>query len=350
MRRDFLIGLFSLLAGSLAVQQLSAQKNTLPPPPSPRGDAPSNPQKKETQPNTTPTIQPKKTPTLADRTKDNNGCIAGEAAVYVPNGDKPPLLVCEPLAVTPCNETEDLLLDLAYPHEWGRVLIPKEARCGGSFDLILLLHGVVLSPKKPSLMLGGGATEKDRYLEKTVRSLLDENKTRPILIADPTDIGTSCQLYDKKDFDFLLYFERLHAELQRHKLQVRSISAAGHSGSACCMSAGMFRIIESFPDLKLWGSIDSCYGNQSYAKFITEKLPAHTTKFTMTLTGKFQGSSYLKSVLGASPQKLKCDEKFDACQKHAKKPWYVFQTRAKNHHFLPEPYVAEMLERFFPAE
>lgn len=291
----------------------------------------------------------------ADNTKKNNGCEKDLRAVYVPSPskDEAPLFICAPVAAPKtCEATEDLLLELPYPHEWGKVFIPKEARCGGSFDLILLLHGVVQKGADPSMMLGGGVTEKDRYLEEVARSLIDAKQARPVLLADPTDIGTSCQLYDAQDFDFLEYFQQLSKALSAHKIAVRSISAAGHSGSACCLKAGMYRITQYFPDLKVWGSIDSCYGSTGYARFAQEKLPEKTQIFTVTRTGKFTKSkAYLKEIIGETPEALTCDTKqFDTCQKHPAKPWYIFQTSATGHHYMPKPYVSELLQRFFPVE
>jgi hypothetical protein len=289
----------------------------------------------------------------ADNTQKNDGCDAAQRAAYVPNPTKrdPPLFVCAPSVESKeCNVTEDLLIDLPYPYEWGKVFIPREARCGGSFDLILLLHGVVQKGAKPSMMLGGGVTEKDRYLEEVSRALIDAKQARPVLLADPTDIGTSCQLYDEQDFDFLGYFQQLHQVLAKEKITVRSISAAGHSGSACCLKAGMYRITDYFPALKVWGSIDSCYGNDGYTRFAREKLPKATTMFTVTRTGKFtKNKAYPHEILSKSPEELRCDTKqFDTCHKHPSKPWYLFQTSATGHHQMPKPYLSELLQRFFP--
>ena len=290
----------------------------------------------------------------ADSTQKNNGCEPAQRAIYVPNpSNAAPLFVCAPVAAPKsCTETEDLLLSLPYPHEWGKVFIPREARCGGALDVILLLHGVVPKGALPSMMLGGGVTPKDRYLEEVTRALIDAKQARPVILADPTDIGTSCQLYDAQDFDFLAYFQQLHQALAKEKIAVRSLSAAGHSGSACCLKAGMYRITEYFPDLKVWGSIDSCYGSEGYARFAKERLPETTSMFTLTRTGKFnQSKGYLREVLGKTPETLTCDAKqFDSCQKHPTKPWYVFETSATGHHYMPKPYLSELLQRFFPVE
>jgi hypothetical protein len=304
-------------------------------------------------------LDPDSTATLcvakADHAQKNNGCDKDHRAVYVPNPTKgaTPLFVCAPSnEPQTCSVKEDLLVELPYPHEWGKVFIPKEARCGGAFDLILLLHGVVQKGATPSMMLGGGVTEKDRYLEELTRSLLDAKQVRPIILADPTDIGTSCQLYDEGDFDFLGYFQQLQQVLAKEKIQVRSISAAGHSGSACCLKAGMYRITDYFPELLVWGSIDSCYGSDAYARFAKETLPKTTMIFTVTRTGKFnKNKAYLNEIIGKTPEDLSCDtNQFDTCQKNPSRPWYLFQTSAVGHHYMPKLYLSELLQRFFPVE
>lgn len=290
----------------------------------------------------------------ANLSKEDGGCPANSQIDFVPaSKGKPPRALCVPVAEKPsCALSEDLLLELPYPHEWGKIFIPKEASCGGSFDLFLLLHGTVADNAVPGLMLGEGAKEKDRHLEDTVRASIDAKESRPVILADPTDVGSSCELYDKSDFDFLVYYRQLHALLAARGIRVRSISAAGHSGSACCTSAGMYRIADSFPQMKLWGTIDSCYTNEAYTTLTEKVVPPSTILFTAMLSGRAEGAkNYQEKILGASPESAGCQEKaFSRCQKSETKPWYIFLADGVSHDKLPEPYLREALRRFFPPE
>ena len=109
------------------------------------------------------------------------------------------LSVCVP-AVTPagCPDGQDELVPLAYPQH-GSVWIPAEAQCGGSFPLVVMLHGINPA-KNQTPSLGGG-----RRLEYEVRSLIDAHLMDPVVLAEPVQdddaSAASTTLYDSAEFN-----------------------------------------------------------------------------------------------------------------------------------------------------
>src|SRR5579883_201424 len=155
---------------------------------------------------------------------------------------------------------QDRLLPLRYLNG-GAVWIPKEVSCGGLASLIVVLHGNMFD-WDPHPNIGGG-----RNLQDYARAFLDRHLIRPVVLAEPVHksyCGGHGDLYSGA-FDFSIYRQKLMALLKENHVRVRDVSVIGHSGAGCCSDAGVFRAAQIWPQLYLFGTIDTCYNDSYYS-------------------------------------------------------------------------------------
>jgi len=118
----------------------------------------------------------------------------------------------------------------------GVVWVPKEAMCGGTYPLLVSLHGsgIVYHTKFRTPTRHVGKTSRKR-LERTVEQMINSGQTRPLIIAGPVyDKRKRSGLWLAKNIDFNAYVTSLKQMLrQRYNIQVESVSFMGHSGAHC---------------------------------------------------------------------------------------------------------------------
>jgi hypothetical protein len=258
--------------------------------------------------------------------------------------------VCTPaMASAPesCAEVEDEIIEIAYPDK-GRVYVPKEARCGGRFDLIIIMHGDQANIFRTAPNLGE-APESNR-LDLIVRGLIDEKKSRPVLLAEPVENNWTCNLWDEDGFSPTYYISKVKEALAAKKIELGTISVFGHSRGACCLNGGVYRMGQVIPNLKLWGKSDGCYKEEGFDTY-PEKVLAKTNAvvFTLQKTSRLKDTGHLEAFTGKSPQSLVCDSKdLKSCYKHPTREWYSFQSDSLQHREIPKLFIQEILTRFFP--
>jgi hypothetical protein len=215
----------------------------------------------------------------------------------------------------------------------GAVWIPAEARCGGKFPVIVLLHGNN-TDKETVKSIGGG-----RRLDRWARRYLNGALIEPVVLAEPIHFG-ACASDERRNglpylftgaFDFKEYRRRLEAALAKHGVKAKTWSFIGHSGAACCLTMGMFALKEAWPEIKVWGSADGCYRDTLQAAAIEQQFGQSRTKVFNACRGfpAYQGyRAYERTLLSKDAQTVKCDSTYyKQCRRHPTRPWYSFTTQ-----------------------
>jgi hypothetical protein len=282
------------------------------------------------------------------------GCADGYACVERNRYAQPTSVeqVCLPVVPRACPG-EDELIDLPYP-DAGKVYLPHEARCGGSFDLVVMLHGInPTASRAPSL--GGG-----RRLELLARHLVDAGVMRPILLAEPVHLeATSATLYGP-EFDPVKHIEAIEGVFGAKRIKIGALSYTGHSGAGCHEDNGLYRVLARLPDLvpahapflALWGLMDVCYETSYHWERPLSVLSYTSTAIVNVYSVQGDPDAFEENLLGASLTLPCSPELYISCLAHAERPWCSYRTRAAagiNHENNPYFFVRDVFPRVFPA-
>jgi hypothetical protein len=211
--------------------------------------------------------------------------------------------------------------------------------------LILVLHGSN-TDRVGHVSLGGG-----RALGKLARRLVDQRRTRPVLLAEPVHFRSCANgLYDDS-FDFAAYRVKLEALLAVRRIRVTSDSVMGHSGAGCC--GGVHRAAQAFGKLRLLSLVDVCYGNEAYAAAVRERYDDSTVVLSISRgTGVYEGYPRFQSrILGRRSLAVSCDrELYRECLRSTDGSTYAFSTARRDrryHSEIPSDALRTVLTRFF---
>jgi hypothetical protein len=231
-----------------------------------------------------------------------------------------------------CRRRGDKLVGLKYLHG-GAVWIPAEARCGGRFPVVVLLHGNNTRRERIK-SLGGG-----RNLEKWARRYLNGKLIRPLILAEPIHFG-ACAPPERRAglpylftgrFRFDKYRKLLEAKLRRYGIRASSWSFIGHSGAACCLTMGMFAIQKVWPKIRVWASADGCYNGQLQAATVMQQFDGKATKVINACRGypAYRGyKKYERTLLTRKAQPVRCDKRYyKTCRRHPVKRWFSYVTQ-----------------------
>jgi hypothetical protein len=246
----------------------------------------------------------------------------------------------------PVCHPQDGFIPIAHG-DGGGVWIPRELWCGGNAPVIIMLHGNN-SDHVQHVSLGGG-----RELGKLARRMISSGKSRPVVLAEPVHFqrcGTG--LYGK-DYDFPSYRIKLEAVLAVHGIRVKSYSVVGHSGAGCC--GGVHRAADAFGPLKVFGVVDTCYGDPDYAGDINQRFADSRTVVFSASRGNTVYANFLRFerlLLGKKRTEVKCDAKrYRACVRSKAHPhFYSFRTARRDrryHSEIPVDAYRTILARFF---
>lgn len=223
-------------------------------------------------------------------------------------------------------------MKLKYLHG-GSVWIPSEARCGGRFPVVVLLHGNNTSRERVK-SLGGG-----RNLEKWARRYLNGKLIRPLILAEPIHFGACAPPARRKGlpylftgrFRFAKYRKLLEAKLRKQGIRASSWSFIGHSGAACCLTMGMFAIQKVWPKIRVWASADGCYNGQLQAATLMRQFDGKRTKVINACRGypAYKGyKKYERTLLTRKASTVRCDKRYyKTCRRHPVKRWFSYVTR-----------------------
>jgi len=268
-------------------------------------------------------------------------CLMSATAAADPAVTAPPA----PGVTTPCPREEDELVEVDYPDSGG-LWIPHEAACGGDFPLVILLHGEN-GDRERHLLVGG-------YLDiaKTVRDLIDAGKMRPVLLAEPVELGSmQNNLYVGK-WDPVEHLAKLKPVLESRKIRAISLGYIGHSAAGCNAKGGLYevlsRINELEPRLTLWNAADICYlGNYHWrepARVLARRGVTMINLHVAHPTGGFENGMDLGKV-------LPCPDGYKKCATHRRENWCSFRAKRGTeaiHRNATTLFVRDLLPRVYP--
>ncbi len=246
-----------------------------------------------------------------------------------------------------CRRRGDLRVPLKYL-QGGAVWIPSEARCGGSYPIIVLLHGNNTA-RETVKSIGGG-----RNLDRWTRRYLNGKLIEPVILAEPIHFGACAPAARRKGlpylftgrFSFREYRRRLERVLRKHHIRPKSWSFIGHSGAACCLQMGMFAIKKVWPKVKIWASADGCYSGALQATALLHQFEHSHTKIFNACRGRLAYHNYRgyeRTLLTRHAKTVRCDSTYyKRCRKHPDRPWYSFATQFTG----PEKHSKVLVELF----
>ncbi len=256
-----------------------------------------------------------------------------------------------PAAPSACPMADDELVEVDYPDQ-GLLWIPHEARCGGAFDLVVMLHGI--NPQSnPTPSLGGG-----RHLEHELRAFIDRGLLRPVLVTEPVHFQPGSTTLYGAGWDPLTHLDRLAAPLGQRGLRIASLSYTGHSGAGCDPQNGLYEVLARYhdliparaPSMPLWGLEDVCYAGTYH--WSAPKTVLADTGTTIWNVFSVQGdpTDFEDNLLGAAAPSFPCNaDIFGKCIHHPTRPWWCQRTAtAVSHDTNPYFFVREVLPRGFP--
>ena len=264
--------------------------------------------------------------------------------------------VCVPSVPRDCADQDDLLVAIDYPDR-GALWIPGEARCGGEFDLVVMLHGSNGAHLEAG-SLGGG-----RRVEYLVRSLIDGDLIEPIILAEPVHFEARSSVLYGESFDFEAHLQRLRPHLEAHEINLGSISYVGHSGAGCSPLSGLFKLLTILdrivprwaPRLKLWGLQDICYNRiDQWQERLRPALESDAAIVSVKTTGGDPGA-FEQAIIGApAVEPFTCHpDLMLRCAAHAARPYCSYETTFAagiTHRTNPYYFVREIFPQVFAAD
>ncbi|MCC6998675.1 MAG: hypothetical protein IT370_28950 [Deltaproteobacteria bacterium] len=246
-----------------------------------------------------------------------------------------------------CAVKEDVLVQVPYPDSGG-VWIPREAACGGDFPLLILLHGEN-ADRERHILVGGWMK-----LEPTVRALIDAGKMKPVLLAEPVQLGAKQDTLYTSRWDPVEHLARLEKELAAHQIRVTAIGYLGHSAAGCQAKGGLYKVLsmldELGPRVNLWAAADICYlGNYHWLEPANKLARRNITMLNLHVahpTGGFENGMDLT-------RKITCPPGYKKCMAHRRENWCSFRAKRGtgiDHKAAPGLLVRDLLLRVYPAE
>ncbi len=162
-----------------------------------------------------------------------------------------------------CNKPSSITLTNNYG-DGGKIWIPREAQCGGTFPVIILLHGQ--SPP--------GVYEGQKVYE-TAEQLISSRQVYPVILIEQyakkehwiNDNPWPTSKYNVNDH--ILAIEK---QFQQFNINIQHVSVLGHS-AANCYSSGGLRTIAKDRTLFLLGLLDPTCNYQVLAKPDPQQCP-----------------------------------------------------------------------------
>jgi hypothetical protein len=248
-----------------------------------------------------------------------------------------------------------------FPQRGGRVWVPAQANCKGSYPLIVFLHGCMVQNGNIHEHFGNG---KSNDLIPWTKSLLQSGKYQPVILAAPSQTlgGGSHKTYGpnapcggqlwSKEFSPSKFLDLVRANLPAG-VTISSISFVGHSGAGCLRSGGLYKALDEVPNMFAIGHFDSCTA-QKYAQAYNSKIGSKDTRFLAVYASMGEGRVGFNQELGIT-ESMTCPVNsvpagdLKGCFSDASKKYFGFGTAAKHH---PAVLVGmeQFLKHFFSAE
>jgi hypothetical protein len=277
-----------------------------------------------------------------------DGCADGYACVDRHRYGDPYTVdqVCVPDQPLPCGDDE--MIEIDYPDK-GALWIPSEARCGGTFDLVVMLHGINPS-NNPTPSLNGG-----RRLDLITRALINGGNIKPVILAEPVHFeGSSTYLYGA-GYDLTTHLDLIRAQLDARGITIGSLSYTGHSGAGCDPNNGLYKVLDELgtlvpayaPELKLWGMEDICYEPTYHWTAPTSVLGGTNTRVINIYSVQGDPSGYEANMF-ADDLAYGCDATtYTHCLRSSTHPWCSARTIGVAHNNNPYFFIREVFPQVF---
>jgi hypothetical protein len=270
------------------------------------------------------------------------------------------LNVCVPdVPHTACPSGQDEIIDVNYPQD-GSVWVPREAQCGGSFPLVVMLHGINPS-MNPTPSLGGG-----RHLEYEVRSLIDAGLIKPVILAEPVQDDAasagSTGLYTASEWEPAHHLDLVNAVLDPRGITIADLSYIGHSGAGCDSKNGLYLVLDRYADLipsyaptmRMWGLEDVCYVGDYHWKAPMAALDGTGTVIFNMWSVQNDPTAFENGLLPNPVAMASCpDSIYSKCIRDPVKPWCSYRTKSSAgimHDDNPMFFVREAFPQVFPVD
>jgi len=229
---------------------------------------------------------------------------------------------------------KDQLVPLKYK-DGGQVWIPKEAACGGTYPVIVLLHGNNAEGDQHNF-LGGG-----KNIEKLARNYLNRRFIEPVILAEPIHHAVCKKDQDRHgldilwggNFSFYTYRKLLVHLLRHYHIRAKNWSVIGHSGAGCCPTAGVFAAATAWRRLKVWATADTCYENPNLYQIPMRRFTGTKTFVYNACRGEkvYPGyRRYARHMYTAHAKSAHCDPLYyRKCIRNPHRRWYSFVTKGK---------------------
>jgi hypothetical protein len=182
-------------------------------------------------------------------------------------------VAAEGTTAVPACRTDDFMQDFTYgsasgffPDNGGRVWVPAEASCAGSYPLIVFLHGCMRSTHASVHRNFGDGLDND--IIPLAKRIIQTGLSKPVILAAPSQTVGSA-MYDGvpdspcgeslwgSEFDPSRFVDLVRTKLP-DGVTISSVSFIGHAEAGCSINTGTHKAASGISGLFALGQFDSC--------------------------------------------------------------------------------------------
>lgn len=221
-----------------------------------------------------------------------------------------------------------------------KIFIPGEAACGGTYPVIIQLHG--LNKNEFNVFLGSGGRDMENIVKQNII-----RGGYPVILVEPVNFKESSADLWTVNFDYSVLRDITEKKLREHNINIEHVSIIAHSGAGCDLRNGVYKVLRSERNLHLVGLEDTCY-SEAYAKEIIRNLPQSTFFISVHNGEKWQGSprdfGSFEEALSINTNKEICDSnKYNYCKKNSDGNRLMFYAKNVDHYSIPNILLSETL-------
>jgi muramidase (phage lysozyme) len=199
-----------------------------------------------------------------------------------------------------CSGKSDEVKDFPFKEEayltsghqnGGRLWIPAEANCPGTYPLIIFLHGI-----RPGAMHSGLSNDGNDLIAEGKKAL-QSGKARPFLLGGPShvhpDAAKGTTLFPGFSVDE--FVDAVKSYALNDGMNIGEVYVIGHSGAGCNFNGGIHSAAES-SNVNMIVQLDTCM-DEARGKDLNNKLKSSTKFVSLFLPvdwGRDQGRQALK--------------------------------------------------------
>jgi hypothetical protein len=247
-----------------------------------------------------------------------------------------------------------------FPKDGGRVWVPSEASCAGSYPLIVFLHGCMTKTAAKSHTYFGDNSAYD--IIPIAKSLVNSGKVTPFIMAAPSQtLGTAtfnnvenspCGESLWGNYFNPSEFVNLVKSNLPAGVSISSVSFVGHSGAGCHTSSGIHRALKDVSGIFAIGQFDTCAGSV-YGNSLNSRLGSETRFMAVYSTmgsKRAEQNSAMKITKEVScPSSSISGGTMKECYSDDKGNYLAYAMQENNHNKAASLGIEQFLAAFFPA-